>query len=303
MKSMLTEIGIESHAALIRNGDEANDQSLDFSTSDFNHVILYIPDVKEKGLWLECTSSDFPAGVIGSSNENRYALLVKFEGSELIRTPSSTKEDNLLISKINMTILKDGTAKIRAEQKATGHQDMIYRYYALNESEDDIKRVLQNSFSLPSFKIKDYALKPNKEMPETDIMLDLEVPKYASKGGKRLFISPNPINQLTSVPREVEERQLPIENRYAFSDVDIVTIEIPEGYEVESLPEDNLTIENDFGKYSIKFERKENTLIYTRTIERKLFFFPKERYNDYRDFLKAISKADRMKVVLVSNQP
>jgi hypothetical protein len=303
MKSMLTEIGIESHAALIRNGDDANDQSLDFSTSDFNHVILYVPNVKEKGLWLECTSSDLPAGVIGSSNENRFALLVKPEGSELIRTPSSTKDDNLLISNISMTILKDGTAEIKAEQKATGNQDMMYRYYALNESADDIKKVLQNSFSLPSFKIKNYALKPNKEIPETEIMLDLEVPKYASKGGKRLFISPNPINQLTYVPREIEERRLPIENRYAFSDVDIVTIEIPEGYEVESIPEENLTIENDFGKYTIKFEQKENKLIYTRTMERKLFFFPKERYNDYRDFLKVISKADRMKVVLVSNQP
>lgn len=303
MKSMLTEVGIEAHAALIRNGDEANDQSLDFSTSDFNHVILYVPKVKEKGLWLECTSSDLPAGVIGSSNENRFALIVKPEGSELIRTPASTKDDNLLISNINMTILKDGTAKIKAEQKATGHQDMTYRYYALNESSDDIKKVLQNSFSLPSFKIKDYALKPNKEIPETEIMLDLEVPKYASKGGKRLFISPNPINQLTYVPREVEERQLPIENRYAFSDVDIVTIEIPEGYEVESIPEENLTIENDFGKYTITFEQKENKLIYTRVMERKLFFFPKERYDDYREFLKVISKADRMKVVLVSNQP
>jgi hypothetical protein len=303
MKSMLTEIGIESHAALIRNGDEANDQILEFSTSDFNHVILYVPNVKEEGLWLECTSSDLPAGVIGSSNENRFALLVKSEGSELVRTPLSTKDDNLLISNINMTISKDGTAKIKVEQKATGHQDRTYRYYALNESEDDIKRVLENSFSLPSFKIKKCILKPNKEIPETEIMLDLEVPKYASKGGKRLFISPNPINQLTYVPREIEERQLPIENRYAFSDVDIVTIEIPDGYEVESIPEENLTIENDFGKYAIKFEQKENKLIYTRTMERKLFFFPKERYDDYRDFLKVISKADRMKVVLVSNQP
>ncbi|NJN78681.1 MAG: hypothetical protein HC803_10460 [Saprospiraceae bacterium] len=199
--------------------------------------------------------------------------------------------------------MKDGTAKIKAEQKATGHQDMNYRYYALNESEDEVKRVLQNSFSLPSFKIKDYALTPNNELPETQIMLDLEVPKYASKGGKRLFISPNPINQLTYVPRELENRLLPIENRYAFSDVDVVTIEIPEGYEVESIPENNLMIENDFGKYAITFEQKGNQLIYTRTMERKLFLFPKERYNDYREFLKVVSKADRMKVVLVSNQP
>ena len=62
-------------------------------------------------------------------------------------------------------------------------------------------------------------------------------------------------------------------------------------------------IENDFGKYVIKFEQKDNQLIYTRTMERKLFAFPKERYSDYRDFLKAISKADRMKVVLIRNQP
>ncbi|NJN78682.1 MAG: DUF3857 and transglutaminase domain-containing protein [Saprospiraceae bacterium] len=91
MKSMLTEAGIESYAALIRSGDDVYDQSLDFSTSDFNHVVLFVPDVTKNGMWLECTSADVPAGVIGGANEDRFALLVKPEGSELIRTPSSTK--------------------------------------------------------------------------------------------------------------------------------------------------------------------------------------------------------------------
>ncbi len=303
MKSMLKSADIEAYAALIRNGDDAYDQSLEFSSSDFNHVILYVPNGDDDGMWLECTSSDLPAGTIGASNENRYALIVKPEGSKLLRTPCSTKDENVLLSNISINLMKDGTANIKANQKAKGHQDNKYRYYALNESDDEIQKVLRNSFSLPSFKIKSYALVPNKEVQETSITLDLEVPKYVSQGGKRMFVSPNPLNQLTYVPREVSDRKLPIENTYAFSDVDVVTIDIPEGYEVESIPQDNLLIDNDFGKYSIKFEQKDNQLIYTRTMERKRFSYPKERYDEYRDFLKEISKADQMKIVLVRNQP
>lgn len=303
MKSMLSEAEVEAYAALIYTGDKVGDLSSDFSSPDFNHVILYVPNGEKDGTWLECTSSDLPPGVVGSSSENRYALLIRPEGGELVRTPKSTKDDNLLISNISIKLTQDGTANIKVDQKATGHQDMRYRYFAFNESEDEIKKALRHSFSLPSFKIKDYTLTPSKETAETQIMLNLEVPKYAARGGKRMFISPNPINQLTYVPREMTDRKLPIETRYAFSDIDIVTIDIPEGYEVESVPQEALTVENDFGKYEIKFEQKGNQLIYTRKMERKLFTLPKERYEEYRKFLKTVTKTDKMKVVLVRNQP
>lgn len=302
MKSMLSAAEVEAYATLIYSGKKHFDISEDFSCKQFNHVILYVPD-EEDGIWLECTSTDYPPGVIGSSNENRYALLIKPQGGELIHTPISTGDDNLFKSEISITIAQDGTANIKATQKATGNQEGFYRYYARNESEEEIKKVFYEKLSLPSFKINRLELKPSTEKPETDIELDFEVPKYASRGGKRLFVSPNPINKFSNVPREMTNRTLPIENLRTFKDIDVVTIEIPNGYEVESIPQKNLVIDNDFGKYTIQFEEKDNQLIYTRTMEIKRFSFPKERYEEYRQFLKEVVKADKMKVVLVRNQP
>jgi hypothetical protein len=302
MKSMLKVAEVEAYAALIHNGSNNYNFTQDFSFTKFNHVILYVPDEKD-GIWLECTSPDLPPGVIGSSNENRYALLIKPEGGELIHTPVSTGDDNLLKSDITITIAQDGTANIKATQKATGNQEGFYRYYARNESEEEIRKVFYKKLSLPSFKINHLELKPSTEKPETDIELDFEVPKYASRGGKRLFVSPNPINKFSNVPREMTDRTLPIENLRTFKDIDVVTVEIPNGYEVESIPQKDLRIDNDFGTYTIQFEEKENQLIYTRTMEVKQFSFGKERYEEYRQFLKEVIKADKMKVVLVRNQP
>lgn len=302
MKSMLLEADVEAYAALIYRGSKMFDIDKDFSCTNFNHVVLYVPDENE-GIWLECTSTDLPPGVLGSDNENRYSLLIKPDGGELVKTPVSVANDNLLHSNIQMTIAQDGKANIAVDQKATGQQERRYRYFAFNESDEEIKKDFQNRLSLPSFKISELELMPSKTAAETQISLSLEVPKYASRGGKRLFISPNPINRITSVPREMSDRKLPISRKYAYMDIDVVTINIPNGYAVENIPHQDLSIETEFGKYSIKVEQKEQQLIYTRTMESKAFTLPKERYEDYRQFIKSVVKADKMKIVLVRNQP
>jgi len=303
MKSMLKVADIEAYAALIKNGNNVLDQELDFATSSFNHVILYVPKTEKGDIWLECTSSDLPMGTIGASNENRHALIIKPTGSQLLKTPTSDKSSNVLLSQISLKLDKLGQAKISVNQKATGRQEGIYRYYAINESEKERHKMLRKILELPSFKINDLTLSPSKEQHETLINFDIDVPKYASRGGKRMFVNPNAINQLSNVPRSMKNRKLPVENTYGFSNKDIVTFIIPDGYAIESMPKEAILIESEFGKYEASFEQKGKELIYTRIMERKTFSVSKDAYEDYRDFMKAVSKADKTKIVLVMNQP
>jgi hypothetical protein len=303
MKSMLKAADIEAYAALIKTGTNQLDQDINFSIANFNHVILYVPETEKEGIWLECTSSDLPMGTIGASNENKHALIIKPTNSQLIKTPTSNKDNNVLQSDIKLKLNKLGQANIIVKQKATGRQERIYRYFAFNESDEETQKMMRKKLDLPSFKINTLTFSPSKEKHETSINFDIDVPKYASKGGKRMFVNPNAINQISNVPRTIKDRKLPIENTYGYAYKDVVIFFIPDGYAIESMPKETILIENEFGKYEATFEQKGKTLIYTRIMERKAFSMPKESYETYRDFMKAIAKADKTKIVLVMNQP
>lgn len=84
----------------------------------------------------------------------------------------------------------------------------------------------------------------------------------------------------------------------AYQDVDTIAYKIPEAYHIEYLPED-ISIESQFGKYEASYEFADGELVYIRRMEREKGRYPKESYEEFRNFYKSISKADKTKVVFV----
>ncbi|MEO0733149.1 MAG: DUF3857 domain-containing protein, partial [Bacteroidota bacterium] len=84
--ALLKEVDIASYPVLV----DWNDRSFfpvdeDFTTSAFNHMILYVPG---EDMYLECTSNVSPPGYLGSGKEDRNVLWVTPEGGKLVRTPA-----------------------------------------------------------------------------------------------------------------------------------------------------------------------------------------------------------------------
>ena len=107
--------------------------------------------------------------------------------------------------------------------------------------------------------------------------------------------------QFDKLIKIISNRKLPIEISRGFIDNDEFEIELPDTYKIDALA-DNVTIENKFGAYKFSIEKiSENTLKYSRMFFLKKGSYPKEDYNDYRDFRKKIAKYDKTKVVLIKN--
>ena len=82
-------------------------------------------------------------------------------------------------------------------------------------------------------------------------------------------------------------------------DSDTVVFELPDDFFLEYEPK-GTSIESDFGSYESTIKTEGRKMIYTRTIKMKGGRFPKETYQELRDFYKGMVKADQMKVVLVN---
>ena len=299
MKSMLKEVGIVSYPVLTNRGASHNLIQEEFVAPYFNHVILNIPS---EDYWLECTSSDHPPNYLGSDNENKTAFRYTESGGELVKTPDYKAEQNQEKNNAIITLLATGDAHLSNEILYTGTQQERYRSSKFYLSQEDLEKKFLESESLPSFAINKYEIRVNEIKPEATETYDIDIKRYATKGGKRLFVPLNLINAISYVPPSTEKRIHPLEIRSDMFDEDQTTFKLPEGYEIESMPEPTFTLETDFGFYKVDLKVEGNQLIYNRKLKLTPGEYPAERYEDYRNFRKEIGTRDSIKLVLVKKK-
>lgn len=296
MKALLREAGIVSHTTLVRAGDDAFDLSEDFVASVFNHMILYIP---AQDTWLECTSSDYTPGYLGSFTADRNVLLVTEQGGQLTRTPAYPPGENLAVRHTEVTVLPSGAAKITKKSVLRGPAHEWYRHAANKLAPDELKKVMQEKNPLPQAYFTQLRVQPDQDRPSALVEYAVDVPQYGSKAGKRLFLPINPVNAFTDVPPANDKRRHPVTVRQGYMEQDTIILNLPEGYSIESIPAENTSLTTEFGVYSSQIIRQEKALVLLRRLEMKPLRLPAERYNDWRNFLRDVAKADGMKVVLI----
>ncbi|AFD08347.1 DUF3857 domain-containing transglutaminase family protein [Solitalea canadensis] len=298
MKSLLQEAGVTAHAALIYGGYEPSTIYQDFVNNPFNHVVLAIPTEKET-VWLECTSQYNSFNYMGEFTGNRQALLFTPEGGKLVKTPEYNAADNSLIRSAKVKFDLSGTvaATVDAKYKCTRQDDLSD--WTNMVSQGRVEKHLYETINIPSLRIKSFNYKAEKgSKPVINEHLELEFSNYINISGKRIFIQPNLLNRMTSGPEKIEKRRSDMLFHFGSTDEDKIVYEIPAGYTLESKPND-VVLKTAFGEFSSSVKLENNELIYTRKFVRNAGRFSAEKYNELFEFLTAISKADKSKVVLV----
>ena len=294
MKAMLTAIDIPSYPALVTAGKQWLKVKEDFTTPYFNHVILKV--LLDEPIWLECTSNMSPVGYLGSFTEDRPVLLITEKGGILDRTPVTTA--NTQIGNITIDLIPTGQAIINNQTTFTGTAHESFRRKAIFSSKEEQEKWLYNNQSLPSFTINDLTFTASDSLASAACNYIVEVPRYASKAGKRLFVPLNKVNSLgMALPKEVN-RKHPVAISSGIHERDQITFKLPEGYTIESLPKPT-SIDTEYGRYTSTFKEEGEQLIYERALDIIAQEIPATAYQNLRDFLKDIAKADNAKMVLV----
>jgi transglutaminase-like putative cysteine protease len=301
MYSLLKEAGIPSIYTLIRAGSNSGYITDDFPSQQFNHVILCVPQPKDS-IWLECTSQTLPAGYLSDFTCNRYALLVDESGGKLVRTPRYGIKENLENRNVKAVLQDNGTLNVNVTTNYGGLQQDELHQLINNVSKDKVKEYLHEQLDFATYDISKFDYKENRTaLPSIDESLDITVSNYANITGKRLFIVPNVMTRTHQKFSVDSTRKFDVVFNFEYQDVDTVEIELPKGYEAETIPKD-VSVKSRFGLYSCSVKLTGNKLYYYRNIERFSGRFPANSYEDLRQFYEAIYKADRNRVVLVKNE-
>jgi hypothetical protein len=300
-KAMLQAIGIESFYTIILAGEDEDDIDTKFPSAHFNHVTLFVPLQKDT-IWLECTDQTKAFGYAGSFTGNRHALAITPEGGKIVRTPVYKASDNLEMRTADVYIDAQGDATAEVKGTYTGlQQDDISAYVIDQMSPEEQKKWLYKSIGIPNFDINKFEFIQKKDrIPSVTEKLQLSVRKWASKSGKRVFLPLNLLSVWGDVPARNDNRRTDLVLKMPFIDSDTVRYHLPEGYQVESQPE-NIAFQSAFGSYSVTVKIEQGVVTYIRRQEMKQGRYPNTVFNEFADFCKKMNKADRMQLVLLTS--
>lgn len=300
MIALLAEAGIKGYYSKIRAGDNAPKIDLDFPSHQTNHIIVMVPQEQDT-LWLECTSQTNPFGYLGSFTDNRTAIAITDQGGVVVNTLVYSEQDNTQIRKADVTLTADGNATAHVETIYSGQQYENGNLSSILSDQYDMqKEWVQDNTDIPSFDIKSFSMKNEKEkIPSATVTLDLILNRNASVSGKRIFLTPNLMNRSTYIPEKVENRKTKVVRRMGYIDYDTIQYQIPETIYPEFLPK-AIHIESRFGSYDASFTLGEKGLFYVRKMVMKRGEFPAESYSELIEFYKSVNKADHTKIVFLT---
>ena len=299
-KALLKEVGVTSYYAVVQAGGDKVDFEDDFADlAQGNHVILAIP-YNDRYYWVDCTSQILPFGYVGSFTDDRKVMIVKPEGGEIVTTTAYLNENNYQSITSSYELKPNGS--IVGETNLMTKGSRYNSHFRLEEEteEEIVKKIKSRWSSINNLTVANYNFDNNKKDVVFNENVSLSASNYASLSGNRILFTANAFNNRNVVPDRYRNRKLPFEIQRGYLDEDNSVITLPEGYVVEALPSAK-KIENEFGVYTVDFDynEAENTVSYKRSFFLKKGFYPKEKYNAYRDFRKEVASTDNAQIVLL----
>lgn len=299
-KALLDVVGVTSYYTHVEaDYDDQISFETDFaSLEQGNHVILNVP-INGEDIWLECTSQTSPFGFIGGFTDDRKVLVITPEGGIIKHTKSYKNQENSQIVKATIQLLENGglTAQIDKSSK-----DIQYSYASRIDdlTQDEIIKTYKSDVwdYINNLEILKYEKKNDKDGVLFKEHFTVEVNDFASISNNDYIIRVNVFNRNSYVPVRYRNRQLPFKINRGFVDKDEFIFSIPSTYSLGALPE-NQILETKFGTYTLEFNKIDDAkFTYKKTLFIKAGTYPKEDYNEYREFRRSISKLENLRIAL-----
>lgn len=300
MVALLKEAGVRAYYATIMAGDNAPDVTVDFPGHQANHAIVAVPNNTDT-LWLECTNQTVPFAYLGRFTGDRKALLVTEGGGKLVHTTRYPGKQNLQTRSAVVDVARTGDAKAKVQTTYSGLQyENGGLDFILNNQYDEQKKWIQKNTSIPNFDVTSFTMINKKDkIPSAIVKAELDLRRFATVSGKRIFLTPNLMNRSTAIPEKLESRRTNVVLKSAYSHVDTIRYRLPEGIYPEFMPSP-LKFNSRFGEYEATFTLDQDNLIYIRKLKVNKGEFPPESYNELVDFYRNLNKADNTKMVFLS---
>jgi hypothetical protein len=298
--TMLRDAGIkDAYPVLLQAESDIPIEPTLPSTEAFDHCIARAT-IDGKDYWFDCTAEICGFGDIPGGDRGANVLVVKDDGSgEFDTIPRFEPRENSLHIDENVTLSEDGSATCVNEMVAHGDGDLglrsTFRQIKPNLVQDGVRNLAlrQNpDATLLTYKLSDI----NDRDSPFSLSYTFTSPDFAQKTANLLLFTPAPfggsIGSLTK-----PSRTYPIYTDDISSVLTSYSIQIPDGYTVEDVP-DNMDQQLPFAEYTRTIEQDGQTLKVFFDISMKPSLTPADQYSAVQQELAKLRQTISEPVVL-----
>jgi hypothetical protein len=180
---------------------------------------------------------------------------------------------------------------------------MYHRLDVRHSDDVEKKKFLEERLKsqVPAVMEAELTNKPDWTGSETPLVaeFDVKIPGWASNAGRRTLL---PAGIFTASEKHIFEhtsRLHAIYVEYPFEKIDDVTIELPEGWQVSSMPPPHDPSKDvKIVSYALNVEKAKDSLHLTRTLKVNFLILESKYYSALRNFFQSVRTADEEQIVL-----
>ncbi|MFT3795159.1 DUF3857 domain-containing protein [Flavobacterium sp.] len=295
LTAMMRFAGLNANPVLVST--RSNGIALFPNLTAYNYVICAV-QFPDGMLLLDATEKYAVPNVLPLRDLNWFGRLIRKDGTsqEIELTPKNVSRNVVFM---NYSVKGDGHAEGKYRCQLTDHKALDFRQKNCSMEKDAYLESLENDHN--NIEIIDYTRENDYELSKPIVeSYSFKDNKSTEIIGNKMYIDPLLFLAQNENPFRQEKREYPIDFGYPVQKKYNISIEIPEGYTVESLPKAiNLSTGDEIGLFKYLIANTGNKIQITISTDINTAIVPAEYYEVIKEFYQKMIENQGQKIVLV----
>lgn len=257
--------------------------------------------VNGKDVFCDPAAAFTPVGLLMWSETGVRGLRLDKDGGSWINTMVPESSASRAIRKADLTLSETGDIEGKLTLTFTGLKAMELRNEEREEDDADKKKTLEDEAKgyIPAACELELTNKPEWTSASAPLVAEfkLKVDGWASSAGRKAMLPVGLFSQEERNVFEHAERVHPIYFEYPSEKDDDITITLPAGWQVSSVPKD-MVQEGKVVSYSLKAENGKSSVHITRKLSNDILLLEQKYYPALRNFFQLVRTTDEEQILL-----
>jgi transglutaminase-like putative cysteine protease len=294
LTSMLRYAGVNANPILVST--RANGIPLFPTRNGFNYVIAGI-EVENAVILLDATNKNSMPNILPDHVLNWTGRLIRQDGSSSVIELIPTKKSNEVFN-MSVRLSDNGDAEGKVRRFCTDHIALHYRNNIKPIAKEQYLEKLENTYN--GIEISEYEIKNANDLSKPIIeTYSFNAEDSFEAAGNKIYISPLLFMADTENPFKAEKREYPIDFTYPKVKKYMFNIQLPEGYKIESIPENAaVQLPDNLGMFRYNLSSSGNSVQLVASVEINSAIVPASYYGIIKEYFKQIIDKESEKIVL-----
>lgn len=265
---------------------------------DSNVVLV---KVNGKDMYFDPGGQFTPFGLLAWSETGTVGRKLDGDGGSWIQTTLPQSSESQVQRAATLKLSDTGDLEGKLTITYTGLEAMYRRLEERHQDEAARKKYIEDSVKeqIPAASEVDLTNKPDWDATETPLVAEvsLKIPGWVSSAGKRALLPVGFFSAPEKHTFEHADRVFPLYFSYPYQKQDDVTVELPAGWKIESVPAQKTQDLKAIG-YDLKVENGRNTVHIVRKLNVDVMLLEQKYYSTVRKFYEIVRTADEQQVIL-----